>query len=641
MNVSLIGFLLFYETVPYMKQSEKIPRWKQVLVIVLFSGFLFVPWLIRSMESGEKDLLQTTRMDALERYGFFLEERARDLGIDFVHQRPALDPVLKHIEPQIASVGASVSISDVNGDGLSDIYLTTSDIGEPNALYVQQPDGSFEDLAAEYGLAFLNTEQLGVSMGSVWGDVDNDGDEDLFLYRWGAPSVYENVGGVRFEEVSNEEFPKHVNANTAVWFDVNRDGNLDLFLGGYYHEEVNLFDVESTRLMPDSYEYATNGGLNYLFLGRGDGTFADISDEAGIQSDRRWTLAAASADLNRDQYPDLILANDYGTDQIYLNRNGLEFEEKGEEMGIGFAPKSGMSASVGDLFHSGEYAIYISNISEPGVLMQGNNLWVPAGENDNAPVYRNVAGSMGVERGEWGYGGLLADLNLDGFLDLYLANGYISDEPNTDYWYDYAKVVGGHREIIIDAMNWPAMNGRTFSGYQRNKVWLNSGTGKFREVAAAVGADEIRDSRAVATLDLNRDGSLDLIVANQHQRILVYHNEVRQDQNWVGFELRGDVSNHSAIGAEVWIYWHDNVTANDRVSKKTIHGGNAFSSQGQRALVFGLGQAESVEKVTINWPSGKIQTIQSPETGRYHVITELETETDVESASDSTPPEAS
>ena len=598
-----------------------VPFWKKLTAAVLFAALLFVPYLIRLSESANRDAETAANRDAsIERYGFYLENRAEDLGIQFTHQRSDLDPQLDHIEAQIASVGASVSVTDLNQDGREDIYLTSSAIGQPNALFVQQSDGRFVDNASSFGLADVNTEELGVSMGSIWGDMDNDGDEDLFLYRWGTPTVYENTGGESFfRMVPNSGLPDHVNANTAVWVDVNLDGFLDLFLGGYYHEDVNLFDVTSTRLMPDSYEYATNGGLNYLFLGRGDGTFEDVSMEYGIQVDRRWTLAATAADLNDDGYPDLILANDYGVDQIFLNEEGRQFRESGEAMGIGFAPKSGMSASVADLYGTGEYSIYVSNISEPGVLMQGNNLWVATGDRAGVPTFQNIANSVGVERGEWGYGGTLTDLNNDGYPDLYLANGYISDEPGTDYWYDYAKVVGGHKEIIIDAKNWPAMNGRTFSGYQRNKIWLNSGSGKFREVGAAVGGTEVTDSRAVAMIDLNNDGSQDLIVANQHQPVLVYQNYLDATRNWIGFRLEGSQSNRSAIGAEVLLYW------DDRISRQMIHGGTAFSSQSQRALLFGLHDTQTVERAEIRWPSGVVQLLKEPETGTYHTVLEPNT----------------
>lgn len=587
-------------------------------VTAFFVALLMVPAGIKTYNAWMYDDHLTDLYEVQQRYGFYLEEITESTGIDFIHRRPQVDEKLQHIHEQIGSVGASVSIVDVNNNGFPDIYLTNSEFGSKNALYLNHGDGNFTDVAEEMGVADLNIPGLGASMGAVWGDYNNNGYEDLFLYRWGKPELFRNEGGERFTRVTEETgLPDHINANTAFWFDYNNNGYLDLFVGGYYHEDVNLFDLAHTRVMPDSYEYATNGGLNYLFENQGDGTFRDVSEETGLHETRRWTLAAAAADLNDSGYPDIVLANDYGVDEIFLNENGERFRNVGPDAGLGFIPKSGMSVAFGDILNQGVFSIYITNISEAGVLMQGNNLWVPSRRSSgNIPRYRNVAGNMGVEIGEWGYGGQFVDLNNNGHVDLYVSNGYISAEPGTDYWYDYARVVGGNRSIIIDAKNWPAMENRTFSGYQLNKIWLNDGAGRFREVARAVGGDLDADSRAVAYADLFGTGSMDLIVANQHQPVSVYRNHVSPDHNWVGFRLEGTGSNRSAIGANVLLHREGGV------SRKMVSGGDAFSSQSQRPLHFGVGTADRVEKVEIRWPSGHIQIIENPELNRYHTITE-------------------
>jgi hypothetical protein len=249
--------------------------------------------------------------------------------------------------------------------------------------------------------------------------------------------------------------------------------------------------------------------------------------------------------------------------------------------------------------------------------MQGNNLWVPSrGSTGDDVQFQNLAGNFGVEIGQWGYSGKLLDLNNDGHLDLYLANGFVSDEPNTDYWYDYTKVVGGNRNVIIDANNWPAMNGRTFSGYQTNKIWMNDGAGRFREVSSAVGGALSLDSRSIAAADLDLNGSLDLIVANQNGPVKVYRNRVDEAHNWIAFDLEGTASNKSAIGATVRLIW------DDQQKIKEVSGGDAFSSQSQRAVHFGLEELGSVSKVEIRWPSGTVQTIDNPDINTIHKITE-------------------
>lgn len=591
---------------------------KKLVVVLIFLSLVSIPFGMKKYEEYVNSEKLVDRSEIIERYGFFLDDITDDLGIDFVHRRPVVDEKLNHIAPQIASMGASVSVVDFNADGHQDFYLTNSEFGTKNALYKNFGNGTFIDVAEQVGIADLNNQEVGASMGSVWADFDNDGYEDFFLYRWGKPVLFKNNAGESFTEVSNAGLPEHVNANTATWLDYNNDGYLDLFIGGYYKEDVNLFNLENTLMMPDSYEYATNGGLNYLFENQGDGTFTDVSAKVGLQENRRWTLASSATDINDSGYPDLVLANDYGVDEIYINNYGESFTNIGEESGIGFTPKSGMSVSFGDVLNQGKQALYITNISEAGVLMQGNNLWVPSRNDEpgGTPSYRNLASNLGVEIGQWGYSGQFLDFNNDGNLDLYVANGYVSAEPDTDYWYDYSKVVGGNRSIIMDANNWPDMENRTFSGYQANKIWLNDGAGRFQEVANNVGGDLRLDSRSVAYADFFNNGTLDLIVANQNQPVKIYRNYTDPNHNWISFDLEGTQSNKSAVGAIVILHW------DGKQSRKSVTAGEAFSSQSQRAVHFGLGEINQVEKVEIRWPSGIVETIENPELNMNHKIKE-------------------
>ena len=592
-------------------------RAARIALGIVFVVLLAAPLVVKQMSARSTSATGAdAKANALSRHGFYLQEVAKSAGIDFVHHAPKLDRVLDPIMPEMASLGAAVSIVDVDRDGWSDIYVVNSCEGCKNALYRNMGDGTFKDIAGDLGIADVNQPGTGVSMSAVWGDYDNDGYEDLLLVKWGRPELYHNDQGHGFTRVSEQAgLPSWINANTAIWFDYDGDGRLDLFIGGYYSEDIDLWHLKTTRIMPESFEYAKNGGRKYLFHNLGNGKFEEVSAKLGIDS-RRWALAAAASDLRGTGRPDLFIANDYGVSELYLNE-GDRFREVGEQSGVGFAPKSGMNVAFGDILNRGGYAVYVSNISEDGILIQGNNLWLPKDSTPGAvPKYDNVARDFGVELGGWSFGAQFGDLNNDGTLDLYLTNGYISLDRKRSYWYDFAKVAGGHSAIIADAKNWPPFDGRSLAGYQSKRVWLNDGAGRFSEVAQAVGVTDTYDGRAVALADLWNRGVLDVVVANQNGPLLVYKNTVAPENGWIEFELEGSASNRSAIGAQVTLYWAGQQQMQD------VSGGSGFAAQNQRRLHFGLGKHAEVDKAVIRWPSGKIQTIDKPAARKLHKIVE-------------------
>jgi hypothetical protein len=276
-----------------------------------------------------------------------------------------------------------------------------------------------------------------------------------------------------------------------------------------------------------------------------------------------------------------------------------------------------MNASVGDVLNQGRFGVYVSNISEEGVLVQGNNLWMQRpGTPGESIRFENLANAMGVEMGGWSFGAQFGDLNNDGYLDLFLTNGNVSLDRNRTYWYDYSKVAGGNRAIISDAANWPPLDGRSLSGYQQKRVWLSDGAGQFKEVAQLVGVTDVYDGRSVALADFGNRGVLDVVVANQNGPLLLYKNTVSPENHWIEFELEGSQSNRSAIGAEVRLFW------NGQQQVQEVSGGSGFSAQNQRRLHFGVGTFAGVDRVEIRWPSGKIQTIASPAIDQIHRLKE-------------------
>lgn len=604
-------------------------QYTQAVIIILFVGMLVMLRVLNNASVSGASGTGSRAGDALAgddreaaarnvaRYGLHLEEVSKAAGVDFVHQAPRLDSKLDHIMPQIASMGASVSVADFDRDGWLDFYVTNSGEGSRNRLYRNLGDGTFEDVAEPLGVADLNIPGTGVCMGSIWGDYDNDGYEDLLVYKWGKTELFRNDEGKGFTRVTDSVgLPEWINVGSATWVDYDRDGFVDLFLGCYWADGLDLWNLKSTKMMPESFEYARNGGQNYLFRNKGDGTFEDVSESAGIRSSR-WALAVAAADLRGTGYPDLFVANDYGVSEMFANQGGKSFREIGRAAGVGASPKSGMNVAFGDIFNQGRFSVYVTNISEEGVLIQGNNLWVPReGTSGDGLRYDNMARSMGVELGGWSFGAQFGDLNNDGNQDLILTNGYVSAKRGTSYWYEFSMVAGGNSAIISDARNWPPMHGKSLSGHQQKKVWLNDGAGHFSEVSQAVGYTDVSDGRAIALADLWNRGVLDVLAANQGGPLLIYKNTVPDDRAWIGFELTGTKSNRSAIGAEVRLFW------NGMEQLQEVSGAAGYSSQNQRRLHFGLGENPSVEKAVIRWPSGTVQTLEAPAVGQVHLIEE-------------------
>jgi hypothetical protein len=545
--------------------------------------------------------------------GFVLHDETAAAGIHFVHHRPTFDPKIAGIEPHVAALGASVSVTDFDGDGKPDLYFTNSRFGEPNALYRNKGDGTFEDVAASAGLADLNRAGEGVSMGAVWGDFDNDGREDVLVYRYGYLALFRNVDGHHFEDVTEKAgLRRWVNSNGAIWLDYDRDGLLDLYVTAYFRSDLDLWHLATTKIMHNSFEFATNGGKNLLFHNLGGGKFEDVTDKMGVGS-TRWSLAAASADFNGDGWPDIYLANDYGPEELYLNDHGRRFILT--TAGLESESKSGMAVALGDAFNRGRLDAFVTNISERGYLFQNNNLRL--NEMPEARRFRNVAEGEIADAG-WAWGAQFGDLNNDGANELFVANGFISADRKKNYWYAMSKIAGANGRFFEDAATWPAFGDASLSGYERSRVYLNRGVAGWVDVAKKVGVTDVYDGRAVALADLSNRGAVDVIVANQNQPAVLYRDYPDSTNHWIAFRLIGTRSNRSAIGAEIVL------ESGDLRQRRVVDGGSGFASQNDRRLHFGLGTREWVDRVVIHWPSGTQQVLQRPAIDRFITVTEPE-----------------
>jgi enediyne biosynthesis protein E4 len=574
--------------------------WRRSIVTVAFVAAIAAVVVLNARAAGPAAAASET---------IRLSEVADASGIHFVHQAPLLDAQIANIAPHVGALGACVSVADVNNDGWPDLYFTNSRFGAANALYINQHDGTFQDSATTAGIADLNRPGEGVSMGAVWGDYDNDGNEDLLVYKWGYPQLFHNLGNGRFADVTAQAGLRvWMNSNSAVWLDFDRDGLLDLYITGYFRSDIDFWHLKSTRIMQHSWEFASNGGKNLLFKNLGNGKFKDVTDSLGVGS-TRWTLAATSADFNDDGWPDLYLANDYGPEELYLNHAGKRFELA--PAGLSDDSKSGMAVAVGDVYNRGEHDVFVTNISEKGFLFQGNNLRLNFLKELGR--FDEVATGPVADAG-WAWGAQFGDLNNDGRLDLVIANGFISADSTRDYWYAMSKIAGAQGNIFEDAKNWPAIGTASLSGYERSRVLLNRGQAGFVDVAPQAGVTDRLDGRAVVMADLFNRGLLDVVFANEKSRPLVYRNTANAG-HWIELQLVGTRSNRSAIGAEV------TAEIGSGRQRQVVDGGSGFCSQNDRRLHFGIGD-QRLGKVTIRWPSGTEQVVNGLTVDALHVITE-------------------
>ncbi len=544
---------------------------------------------------------------------FAFEEVAQEIGLGFRHRSAALDPKVQHIQPHILGTGAAVSAVDFDRDGWIDLYVTSSDFDAPNALFRNLGDGSFQDVAQEAGAAHLNVRGRGVSMGSIWGDVDNSGYEDLLVHRYGYLALLRNLGDGTFSEVTAEAgLERWMYSNAATWIDYDRDGFLDLFVAGYFRAEHDLWNLDTTAIMHDSGEFSTNGGDNAFFRNRGDGTFEDVTFEVGLTSDR-WTMAVSIADLDRDGWPDLYLANDYNSEQLFRNVEGRYFEEI--DVGLGHDSKSGMSVSFGNVRNDGRLSVFVTNISKRGYVFHGNNLRLSMIPEGGAMV-QTARGAL-VDTG-WAWGARFADLDNDGRDDLFVVNGWISADERRDYWHRAANLAGGSGRILADAAHWPAFEGRSQSGYERSAVLHNRGAGSFVNVAEQVGVRDRFDGRSLVIGDFRRVGAQDVVIANQNGPLLYYRNTPAAQHSWIALEFDATRSNASAIGTEATLIF------GDQRSLRIVEGGGGFASQNPRELFWGLGERSDPVRALVRWPSGVEQELEGLELNRRHRVREPE-----------------
>ena len=514
-------------------------------------------------------------------------------GVRHRHEKVVLDKKLEGIMPWMASIGACVAACDYNKSGWISLYVTSSKLGSMNKLYRNNGDGTFTDVAAQAGLADVNRN--GGSIDAVWGDYDNDGWPDLNIVRWGTNSLYHNNGDGTFTDVTAKAGVGHVgNGSCAIWFDYNDDGLLDLYVCDYF-QPVNLFNLKDTRIMHEDFETARNGGPKILYRNNGDGTFTDVTKEAGV-GDTGWTLDVAHGDYNNDGEQDLFLANDFGPDKCFRNNGDGTFTDVSDTT-IGWDTYKGMNAELGDYNNDGWLDFYVCNIYCKEYVKEGNRLHRNMGDG----TFKDVSFEAGVFDAGWAWCGRFWDYDNDGYLDIMVANGYISANPKDEYFTKLATAVTRPDFDPIDATNWPIMGDSTFAGYEPKRVFHNEGNETFKEVAAELGLDNTSDGRGLAIFDYDNDGRLDVYMTCQGQDSIFWHNEIRNSNNWIEVDLEGTHCNRDAIGARITIW------CGDKMQIREVNGGNGDHSQEPFRQHFGLGQAKVIDQLQIRWPNGFIE----------------------------------
>ncbi len=545
------------------------------------------------------------------------QEVAAAAGIQHRHQKPVLDRKLDNVMSWVTSVGAAAAAADYDRDGKVDFFLTNSAKGAPNFLYRNLGNGTFQEVGRQAGVAAWNNDQ-GVGMHAVWGDVDNDGWSDLFVVRWGRNILFRNRGNGTFEDVTARLFRRAdgtpgtdwKNGNGAVFFDYDLDGRLDLYVANYF-ADFDLWHLNTTRVMHDSFETARNGGRNQLFHQQPDGRFVEVAKQAGVD-DSGWTLAVAAGDLDNDGWPDLYSANDFGTDQLFINRRDGTFANTSAEA-LGVDTKKGMNADFGDFNNDGWLDIYVTNITTREYLWEGNMLWLNLGVDGAGHVsFSDVAAETGTADGGWGWGAKFFDADNDGDLDLYAANGFISNGPG-NYWYDLASWTVLDQDPA-EAKNWPTIGDRSFSGFEKKRFWINEDGATFSERATEAGLASDRDARGMVILDYDDDGDLDVLLANQGQPAQLFKNQGTRGHHWLGVRLVADPATgitRDAIGARVTIE-----TASGKQMRER-DGGNGFAGQSDPRLHFGLGKDSRITKLTVRWPDGGIEELRDVAVDRW------------------------
>ena len=487
------------------------------------------------------------------------------------------------------TMAGGVAVFDYDRDGYLDIFFTNgADItslqkSSPqywDRLFRNNGDGSFTDVTEKAGLA-----GTGYDTGVAIGDYDNDGYEDLFVGGVHRNTLYHNNGDGTFTDVTEKAGLAHPDKEygplwsiTGAWVDVNNDGLLDLFVANYLSWDVTKepdcrFNGKPEYCHPKFYKELPN----QLFLNKGDGTFVDVSAEAGIRSHLGKAMSVSVADYDGDGLPDIFVTNDKLFNFLFHNKGNARFEEVAFEAGVALPEHGNLISNMGADFRD------INNDGWPDIA-------IVALANETFPLYQNT-GKGGFEEitGEsgmtWlchpmsGYSPNVADFDNDGWKDLFASRGDVQS---------------------------PAMAGRAQID-QPNTVFRNTGNGKWSALTeeAGFGSQPPKRHRGAAVGDFNHDGKLDLVVTALSAPAEIWMNDSPGDSHWLELALEGAKSNRDAIGAKI------RLTAGGKRQFNHVTTACGYASSSAGPVHFGLGAAQAADEIEIGWPSGITQVLKN------------------------------
>jgi len=523
--------------------------------------------------------------------GFTLTDVTAASGVQFRHNSGTFGGKLL---PE--TMGSGCAFIDYDADGWPDILLVNG-MDWPGhkrqrstlRLYRNNRNGTFTDVTRAAG---LDVELYG--MGVAVGDYNNNGFADILITCVGQNRLFRNTGKGTFVDATMAAGlgGRTGFSTSALWFDYDRDGLLDLFVCNYvkWTPERDVFCSLDGRQKSYCTPEAYRGDTCWLFHNRGNGTFEDVTARCGIFDTSSKSLGVTMIDADIDGWPDLFVANDTQPNKLYRNLRNGTFRDVAVEAGLAFSTegkaRAGMGTDSADFDNSGTPGIAVTNFDNEMI-----GLFRPQGRG----LFEDVALKAGVgvpSRNSLGFGVAFADLDLDGDLDLIVANGHIDET-----------VRNIHGNV----------------GYaQPPHLFFNQGNGTFRDVAAEAGHDfaQPRVGRGLACADFDRDGDIDVLITTNNGPAVLFRNDLWKGNRSVRLRLRGTTSNRDAIGATVRIF-HGGTS-----QSRMVKSGSSYLSQSELPVTFGVGTRDRIDRVVVSWPNGRTEEFKNVATGKAYECVE-------------------